>query len=179
MKVLLCTTLLLTAGIALAQPLETGTVPNDKYTAAPAPPPLGSEGWLTGRSTFFDGSDSFKNAYLARCANIAPADFSLLMLQSWRSVFIMCMQNVMQAEILLPNSLLDAGIAFVQRCTLRLWLASCFCLHAQHVVALNAGVQVPLETFYMAAASMPPSEMVSKGTIQTCPLTRLKLQPWL
>lgn len=77
MKVLRCTILLLTAGIALAQPLERGTVPNDKYTAAPAPPPLGSEGWLTGRSTFFDGSDSFKNAYLARCANIAPAAVSI------------------------------------------------------------------------------------------------------
>lgn len=73
MKVLRCTILLLTVGVALAQPLERGTVPNDQYTAAPAPPPLGSEGWLTGRSTFFDGSDSFKNAYLARYSGLAAA----------------------------------------------------------------------------------------------------------
>ena len=62
----LCTLLLLAATMALAQPLEQGTVPNDQYTAAPAPPPLGTDGWRTGRSTFFDGSDTFKNAYLAR-----------------------------------------------------------------------------------------------------------------
>ena len=82
MKVLQCTVLLLTVGFALAQPLETGTVPNDQYTAAPAPPPLGSEGWLTGRSTFFDGSENFKNAYIARCSNIAAATAPPLMLQS-------------------------------------------------------------------------------------------------
>ncbi|KAL3160371.1 hypothetical protein ABBQ32_010699 [Trebouxia sp. C0010 RCD-2024] len=63
-----CTVLLLTVGIILAQPLDQGTVPNDEFTAAPAPAPLDSEGWRTGRSTFFDGSESFKNAYLARGA---------------------------------------------------------------------------------------------------------------
>lgn len=78
MKVLCCTVLLLTLGLALAQPVERGTVPNDQYTAAPAPPPLGSEGWLTGRSTFFDGSDSFKNAYLARYSNTVAAQTLLL-----------------------------------------------------------------------------------------------------
>lgn len=61
-----CTILLLTIGITLSQPLEQGTVPNSKFTAAPAPAPLGAEGWRTGRSTFFDGSENFKNAYLAR-----------------------------------------------------------------------------------------------------------------
>ena len=50
----------------LAQPLEVGTVPSDQYTAAPAPALYGTEGWRTGRSTFFDGSDPFKEAYLAR-----------------------------------------------------------------------------------------------------------------
>ena len=59
---------------ALAQPLEVGTVPSDQYTAAPAPAPYGTEGWRTGRSTFFDGSDSFKEAYLARSAQLRAAD---------------------------------------------------------------------------------------------------------
>ena len=43
---------------------------------------------------------------------------------------------------------------------------------------LHAGVQGLLETFCMAAASMPQSEMVLQGTTRTCPLTRPKLQPW-
>ena len=56
-------------GCAAAQyPLEVGLVPNDQYTASPAPAPYGAQGWKTGRSTFFDGSDAFKNAYLARSA---------------------------------------------------------------------------------------------------------------
>lgn len=58
---------LLALGSVIAQyPLEQGIVPNDQYTAAPAAAPLGAEGWRTGRSTFFDGSDTFKNAYIAR-----------------------------------------------------------------------------------------------------------------
>lgn len=58
---------LLALGFASAQyPLEQGIVPNDQYTAAPAAAPLGTDGWRTGRSTFFDGSDTFKNAYIAR-----------------------------------------------------------------------------------------------------------------
>ena len=57
-------------GCAAAQyPLEVGLVPNDQYTASPAPAPYGAQGWKTGRSTFFDGSDAFKNAYLARSAD--------------------------------------------------------------------------------------------------------------
>lgn len=66
MQFLRCTILLVAVGLVLTQPLQQGTVPNDEYTAPPSPQPLGSEGWRTGRSTFFDGSDSFKNAYLAR-----------------------------------------------------------------------------------------------------------------
>ena len=59
--------ILLALGFVNAQyPLEQGIVPNDQYTAAPAAPPLGTDGWRTGRSTFFDGSDTFKNAYIAR-----------------------------------------------------------------------------------------------------------------
>ena len=62
--------ILLALGFASAQfPLEQGIVPNDQYTAAPAAPPLGTDGWRTGRSTFFDGSDTFKNAYIARYIN--------------------------------------------------------------------------------------------------------------
>lgn len=58
---------LLLIGCAAAQyPLEVGLVPNDQYTADAAPAPYGTEGWRTGRSTFFDGSDQFKSAYLAR-----------------------------------------------------------------------------------------------------------------
>lgn len=58
---------LLALGSVIAQyPLEQGIVPNDQYTAAPAAAPLGAQGWRTGRSTFFDGSDTFKNAYIAR-----------------------------------------------------------------------------------------------------------------
>jgi hypothetical protein len=61
---------LLALGFASAQyPLEQGIVPNDQYTAAPAAAPLGTDGWRTGRSTFFDGSDTFKNAYIARYIN--------------------------------------------------------------------------------------------------------------
>ena len=62
--------ILLALGFASAQyPLEQGIVPNDQYTAAPAAAPLGTDGWRTGRSTFFDGSDTFKNAYIARYIN--------------------------------------------------------------------------------------------------------------
>ena len=58
---------LLLIGCAAAQyPLEVGLVPNDQYTADAAPAPYGTEGWRTGRSTFFDGSTQFKNAYLTR-----------------------------------------------------------------------------------------------------------------
>ena len=46
------------------------------------------------------------------------------------------------------------------------------------MLPLHAGVQGLLETFCMAAASMPQSEMVLQGTTRTCPLTRPKLQPW-
>ena len=61
---------MLALGFASAQyPLEQGIVPNDQYTAAPAAAPLGTDGWRTGRSTFFDGSDTFKNAYIARYIN--------------------------------------------------------------------------------------------------------------
>ncbi|KAL0044907.1 hypothetical protein WJX82_001789 [Trebouxia sp. C0006] len=61
--------ILLALGFVSAQyPLEQGIVPNDQYTAAPAAAPLGTDGWRTGRSTFFDGSDTFKNAYIARGA---------------------------------------------------------------------------------------------------------------
>lgn len=70
MQVLRCTILLVAVGLVLTQPLQQGTVPNDQYTAPPSPQPLGSEGWRTGRSTFFDGSDSFKNAYLARYSTL-------------------------------------------------------------------------------------------------------------
>ena len=66
MQVLRCTILLVAVGLVFTQPLQQGTVPNNEYTAPPSPQPLGSEGWRTGRSTFFDGSDSFKNAYIAR-----------------------------------------------------------------------------------------------------------------
>ena len=59
--------LFLAVGFVAAQyPLEQGIVPNDQYTAAPAPAPLASEGWRTGRSTFFDGAPAFVNAYIAR-----------------------------------------------------------------------------------------------------------------
>ena len=85
MKIVLCTILLLTVGITFAQPLQQGTVPNSQYTAAPAPAPLGSQGWRTGRSTFFDGSDSFKNAYLARCDM-----FPLHLLWALRLLFCVC-----------------------------------------------------------------------------------------
>ena len=62
--------ILLALGFASAQyPLEQGIVPNDQYTAAPVAAPLGTDGWRTGRSTFFDGSDTFKNAYIARYIN--------------------------------------------------------------------------------------------------------------
>ena len=59
--------LLLFIGSAAAQyPLEQGIVPNDQYTASPVPGALGTEGWRTGRSTFFDGAPAFVNAYIAR-----------------------------------------------------------------------------------------------------------------
>ena len=58
--------LLAVTTVAAQYPLEQGTVPNDQYTAAPTAAPLGTEGWRTGRSTFFDGSANFVDAYIAR-----------------------------------------------------------------------------------------------------------------
>lgn len=88
-----CTVLLLTVGIILAQPLDQGTVPNDEFTAAPAPAPLDSEGWRTGRSTFFDGSESFKNAYLARYL------LCLLCLHSALRLYLRCLCLLVIANV--------------------------------------------------------------------------------